>query len=330
MLSASTEAVVNKPFDITLYAIGSNTAKGKTVQAVVTSAPPPAPAALTVGPKPVTLNAGGATQVFTAALQNSSETITWALTGPGNLSSTTGASVTYTSPASTTTISTTLKASVPSGASDTAQITINGSGTPPPPPPVTLTVSPKPATVNAGGTTQAFTATLQNSNETITWSISGQGSLSSTTGATTTFTSPASQTNLTTTLTASVPSGASDTVQITITGSGPPPTPTLTIDPNVLTIDSDGVTQLFTATLQNSSETITWTLTGLGTLSGTTGTSTTYTSPSTTTNKTATLTASTPSGLSASVKISIIGLNVNPCGPNRATTVGPQRLPICP
>jgi hypothetical protein len=330
-LSASTDAVVDKPFNITLYAIGTNTAKAATVQVTVTSAPPSPPAALTVGPKPVTLNAGGAKQVFTAALQNSAEAITWALTGPGTLSSTTGASVTYTSVASTTNQSASLKASVPSGASDTVQITINGSSTPPPPPPVTLTVSPKPATLNAGGATQAFSASLQNSAETITWSISGQGNLSSSTGVTTTFTSPVSQATLTTTLTASVPSGASDTVQITITGSGSPPTPTLTIDPNVLTIDADGATQLFTATLQNSSETITWALTGTGSLSSATGTNTTYTSPSSTGNRTATLVASTPSGLSASVKISIIGTGITPCRSSRATIQTQQIQPTpCP
>jgi hypothetical protein len=329
-LSASTDAVVDKPFSITVYAIGTNTAKAATVQVTVTTAPPPVPAALTVGPKPVTLAAGGTTQVFTAALQNSSETITWSLipSGQGSLSSTTGPSVTYTSPASTTTINASLKASVPSGASDTVPITINGSGTPPPPPPATLSVSPKPAQLNAGGATQVFTANLQNSSETITWSLgSATGTLSNTTGASVTYTSPASQTNLSTTLTASVPSGASDTALIGITGSGPPPTPTITIDPNVVSLDAGGATQAFTATLLNSSEPITWTLTGTGDLSNTTGTTTTYTSPSTTLNKTATLKASVPSGANASVRISIIGSGT--CGPAISTTQI-QQPPPCP
>ncbi len=330
-LSASTDAVVDKPFSITVYAIGTNTAKAATVQVTVTTAPPPAPAALTVGPKPVTLAAGGAMQVFTAALQNSSETITWSLVpaGQGSLSITTGASVTYTSPASTTTLSATLKASVPSGASDTVPITISGSGTPPPPPPVTLTVSPKPATLNAGGATQVFTATLLNSSEPITWSLgSATGTLSSTTGASVTYTPPASQTLLITTLTASVPSGASDTVQITINGSGPPPAPTITIDPNVVSLDAGGATQAFTATLLNSSETITWSLSSaVGSLSNTTGTTTTYTSPSTTINKTVTLKASVPSGANASVRISIIGSGT--CAPVVSTTQI-QQPPPCP
>lgn len=63
-----------------------------------------------------------------------------------------------------------------------------GSDTDPTP---SLTVAPTTATVTAGGGPQTFTATLQNSTDTVAWSLAGNGSISATTGTTTIYTPPA-------------------------------------------------------------------------------------------------------------------------------------------
>ncbi len=80
-----------------------------------------------VTPKTLTVAAfaGAPATTFTAALTNSAGPVTWALSGPGSISSATGASTNYTPPTSATSAATaTLTASV-TGASAAATITIN-------------------------------------------------------------------------------------------------------------------------------------------------------------------------------------------------------------
>ena len=63
-----------------------------------------------------------------------------------------------------------------------------------PPATPTLTLTPASVNVNAGGTPVTFTATVQNSSETVTWLYSGPGSITPESGPTTTFTPPESVT----------------------------------------------------------------------------------------------------------------------------------------
>jgi hypothetical protein len=88
-------------------------------------------------------------------------------------------------------------------------------------PPV-LTVSPTAHTVVAGGAPQAFTATLENASDTISWTLDPDvGSIAPTTGPTTTYTPPASVTEATqVTLTATA---GSLTAEAVITVEPTPP-----------------------------------------------------------------------------------------------------------
>lgn len=81
---------------------------------------------LTVSPTTATLTAGTGNQVFNATLSNATGTINWALNpNAGTLSATTGASVTYTPPA-TVTSSTIVQLTATSGSlTATASITVN-------------------------------------------------------------------------------------------------------------------------------------------------------------------------------------------------------------
>lgn len=85
----------------------------------------------------------------------------------------------------------------------------------------TLTVDPEAAVVVAGGGGATFTAELRNGSDPISWSLAGNGSISSATGAVTVYTPPASvDATETATLTASA-GALSATATITIVNSPP-------------------------------------------------------------------------------------------------------------
>jgi len=62
--------------------------------------PPPASPTLALSPASVNVNAGGAPVTFSALVQNSSETVTWTLSGPGSVTPASGPTTTYTPPES--------------------------------------------------------------------------------------------------------------------------------------------------------------------------------------------------------------------------------------
>lgn len=96
----------------------------------------------------------------------------------------------------------------------------------------------------------------------------------------------------------------------------PPVTPSLTVAPPSVTLTAGGSGQVFTATLQHSSDTVFWSLSGSGTLSAASGPTTTYTPPvSVAATETVTLTA-TAGSLTASATIT-----VNPAAPPATITV---------
>jgi hypothetical protein len=260
--------------------------------------------ALTVTPLSAVVTAGGNAITFTATLTGSTSTIAWSLSGKGSISQTSGVTTSYTPPAAgsvTATETATLTATAGTLTKDVT-ITIN--------PLVTLSVSAAQPSVVAGGGPVAVTATLTGSTATITWSLSGVGSLSTTSGTTTNYTPPATVT-------------ADQSVHVTAAAAGKTATAdiivlkgiTLTVSPTSLTVVAGSAATLFTATLSGSSDPITWTLTGVGSISTTSGATTSYTPPaSLVVQDTATLTAGA-AGKTASASITIKPeprLSINP------------------
>lgn len=98
-----------------------------------TQAPPPIQPSLTVTPASATVTAGGSGTAFTATLQNSSDAIFWSLTGNGTISVNTGATTTYTPPATVAAAETATLTATAGALTSSATITIN------PPPTVTVT-----------------------------------------------------------------------------------------------------------------------------------------------------------------------------------------------
>jgi hypothetical protein len=110
--------------------------------------PTPIPPNLTLTPTSININAGDDLVVFSALVQNSSEAVTWTLTGSGSINPSGGSSVSYTPPASvdsaqgaslTATLGTT-------GATATAPIAIYPADVTPPeqPPPAPPPSNPPP------------------------------------------------------------------------------------------------------------------------------------------------------------------------------------------
>lgn len=166
-----------------------------------------------------------------------------------------------------------------------------------------LSISPPSLTITAGSTPAGFTATLNGTSATISWSLAGPGSLTGTTGATTTYTPPAADTLPTATTATLTATAGTLTANATININ--PPAVNLTISPLMLTIVAGGTPKLFTATQTGATNPISWSLTGPGTFSPSTGTTTTYTPPlGVTSQTTATLTA-TAGALVANASITI-------------------------
>lgn len=188
---------------------------------------PPATPTLTVSPLAITVTAGGPGQAFTATLANSTNDITWTLTGSGALSTTTGATTEYTPPATVTVQETATLTATAGTLTASATITID-------PPPPGLSISPSALAINAGDPGRTFTATLAEGTDTISWTLTGNGSLSTDSGPTTDYTPPAMvAAQETATLTASAGSLSADAL-ITIN-----PGATITVSGRVLKFNGD-------------------------------------------------------------------------------------------
>ena len=270
---------------------------------ILTSCVPPTPIpepTLTVSPSTQTVTVGGTAVAFTATLTNSTDTITWQLAGAGTLDTTTGATVNYTPPATGGATTATLTASA-AGKTAVATVTVNApAGTP------SLSISPPTSTTTVGGGAIAFAASLQNSTDSpnnIVWALSGTGggTLTVAAGALTSFTPPSTGAGGTTTLTATL-GALSASATITINAAT---VPTLVVSPKTRDLIVEGVAVTFSAALTNSTDTITWSLTGAGSIpANSTGTTVEYTPPATGGATTATLTA-TAGALSDSAAITI-------------------------
>ncbi|WP_051529355.1 CAP domain-containing protein [Meiothermus cerbereus] len=174
---------------------------------------------------------------------------------------------------------------------------------PPPTPTPALSVNPTAATVTVGGGAIAFSATLTNSTASISWILVGPGSLSTTTGANTSYTPPSTGGTSTAILSARA-GDLTATAAITINAAAP--APTLDITPAQATVSVGGAPITFTATT-NTNQAVGWALSASspGSISNTTGTTTTYTPPATGGAGTALLCAAVSANLSKCVTITI-------------------------
>ena len=192
----------------------------------------------------------GASQQFTATVTNATNiAVNWSMSGPGSVS----ASGLYTAPITwTTPDSVTVRAVSQADPNKTMSITFAI-------PAVSVGVSPPSPTVILGAA-QQFTSPVGNAmNTAVTWSMSGAGTISSTGlyTAPATLTTPSSATVVATSV-ADPTKSAGTTLTIPAVGvSVAPPTVSL----------NGGGSKPFTATVTNATnKTVTWTLTGLGTL----------------------------------------------------------------
>jgi hypothetical protein len=288
-----------------------------------------------------TVQAAGTMQ-FTATVANDSANkgVNWSVScsaaSCGSVSPTTtpsGTPTTYTAPSAPPASNLTVTITVTSVADSTktAAITITI-------PAIAVAVAPATASVLAGATAQ-FTATVTNDPATkgVTWSVtcsvSQCGSVAPTTtasGTPTTYTAPATPpaTNLTVTITATSVSDTTKANSATITV----PAVTISVAPPTPMV-LPGATQLFTATVTNTSNTaVTWTLTQggaactavCGTLSSASANPVTYTPPVPPAKLTITLTATsaadTTKTAAATITVPAITVSVAPTSANVAVS----------
>ncbi len=205
------------------------------------------PATITVTPANVSLT-GGLTQQFTATVSGIQGGVTWSINPQvGSIDPNFGI---YTAPAAIATsqkITVTATSTVNPSVTGTATVTLQ---------PTTITVTPATATLT-GGQSQQFTATVSGNQAGVTWSINPRvGSIDPNSGI---YIAPSSITasqKITVTATSSVDPTISGTAAITLQ---PPAAITVAISPSAASLTA-GQTQQFTATVQNSTSGVTWSL----------------------------------------------------------------------
>jgi uncharacterized protein (TIGR03437 family) len=247
-----------------------------------------------VTPAAVTLT-GGQTQLFSAVVTASQAGVTWSISPQvGTIDSTAGL---YTAPIP---ITTSQKVTVI--ATSVTDPTVTGTAT------VTLqpsTVQVSPATVTlTGGQSQQFAATVTGSQAGVTWSISPPvGTINANTGL---YTAPlpitASQ-KITVTATSAVDPTVTGTATVTLQ---PPPAITVAVSPATASLTA-GQTQQFTATIQNSTLGVTWSLSPQVGFVDATGLYTAPTSLTGTQKVTVTATSVEDSTKSASATVTLTG-----------------------
>lgn len=208
---------------------------------------------------------------FTATVSNSTnQAVTW--TASAGIISATGL---YTAPASVPSPATvTIQAisQADTSAKGTASVTITA------PPPVTVTVSPSSASVQVS-TTKQFTATVNNSSDqSVTWSVTGGGTITS--GGL--YTAPASVPSGAVTVQATSVASPTATGSASVTVTNPALPVSVTVSPASANVRINR-SRLFTATVQNTTnQSVTWKVNGITGGNSTIGTITAqgnYTAP---------------------------------------------------
>ena len=222
-------------------------------------------ATIQVTPPTVTLSAGQ-TQQFAAAANGGQPGVTWSISPQvGSIDPNLGL---YTAPASVTAaqkITVTATSTANPAVIGTATITLQAS------PAISVSVTPATASLTAGQT-QQFTATVQNSTMGVTWSLSTQVGFVDSTGL---YTAPSTLTGtqkVTVTAISVEDPTKSGSATVTLTGA---PAPTITVNPSSVTL-SNGQQQAFSASVQNATGGVTW---SISPQSGTIDTNGLYTAP---------------------------------------------------
>jgi hypothetical protein len=205
---------------------------------------------------------------------------------------------------------------------------LNAQSSAPPPTPISVSASPSSASVQVGQQAN-FTATVMNdnANKGVTWALSGTGCsgatcgsiapTSSASGAAVVYTAPNAVPSGTVTLTATSVSDSTKSASsaLTITAG---PAITVSVSPTTASLATGGVTQSFTATVQNDAQNkgVTWSVAGancsgaacgvVSPTSSASGAAVTYTSPpNTSSSGTVTLTATSVSSTAATAGATI-------------------------
>lgn len=261
---------------------------------------------MSISPTTATL-VTGATQQFQATVNGTPITgLTWAVDGVNSGNSTVGmisSSGLYTAPSQpgNHTISATGSGS---GNSATAPVIV-----------FSFSISPTTATVAEGGT-QQFTASIQGiSNTSVTWSVDnvvGGNATAGTISATGLYTAPAQAGAHTIGATSVADTAASVTASVTVTVPAGP----VVISPTTATV-MDDTSQQFTASVQGSNPTFTWSVDGVNGGNSTVGTISSsgyYTAPSAAGNHTVTASDGTGTGDSASAQVTVWSFSISPTG----------------
>lgn len=181
--------------------------------------------------------------------------------------------------------------------------------------PITIMLTPSSGTVTAGQTLNIVAAASDNKG--VTWTLSGVGSLSGQTSTSVTYNAPATvlNTSVATVTATSVGSpGVTAAAQITVQGI------TVSLTPNAPQTVNQGQTLNITAAVANDSSNkgVSWTLSGVGTLSGQTTTAATYNAPaSVPSNSSVTVTAASIANPSSKATVEITAVPSG-AGPNVA------------
>ena len=257
---------------------------------------------VTVSPASVTL-APGKTQQFTATVTGTTNSaVTWEVNGTAGGSAATGTISTtgfYAAPSTVTAVTITAVSVADPTKSGNASVSIAAP----------ISISPLTTAINLGGTVQ-FTATVTfSTNTAVTWQVNGVTGGNSTLGTISTsglYTSPASAiTPDVVTITAVSQADATQSASATLTVNPPP----LVITPTGVTLTAGGQ-QSFTAAVNGTNVTPTWTLTCGAQSNAACGTLTTaglYTAPLVPPpGGSATLTATMPDGSAVSASTNVL------------------------
>jgi hypothetical protein len=182
----------------------------------------------------------------------------------------------------------------------------------------TLTLNPPSLTMTAGDGPVAFYANLTGSNDVVTWSLAGVGTLAppSAGGMPAYYTPPASVAS--TSVATITASAAGLTRTATVTVNPPGVVPTLEVTPPSRTVTAGDQPVTFNATLTGSADTITWTRTpAVGDLSPLVGPLVYYTPPASVASQTVVTITATAGALTRSATVT-----VNPAGGGTITVSG--------
>ena len=259
---------------VTATAVGDS---DRSATAKVTVKQPATITGVTVTPTAATVEAGE-TQQFTATVTGTgdyNESVTWTVSGNKSDDTTISETGLLTVAADETAEELTVKATAKGDGITygTAKVTVT-----PPATITSVTVEPDDAEVEAGET-QQFTATVSgtgNYDKSVTWSVEGKNSTSTTISATGLLTVDTDETAATLTVTATAKGDGTTSGTATVTVTQPATITGVTVTPTAATVEA-GKTQQFTAEVEGTgdyNERVTWTVSGSkndGTTTSTTG-----------------------------------------------------------